>query len=107
MQPSSLKHHDQTRYRPRYWQKTLALTFVLLVLWFCLTFLGAFHAETFNTVSFMGFPLGFYIFAQGNLFLYLLIILVYVIAMNRMERGFRKEGLESQSSTPSEPLPPP
>ena len=37
-----------------------------------------------NAISFLGFPLGFYMFAQGSLVVYLAIIVVYVIVMNRL-----------------------
>ena len=40
-------------------------------------------------MSFLGFPLGFYLFAQGALLVYLAIIVIYVVAMNRLDRRYR------------------
>jgi len=37
----------------------------------------------------MGFPLGFYIFAQGSMITYLVIIAIYVTVMNRLDRRYR------------------
>ena len=54
-----------------------------------MTFFGGYFARELNTLSFMGFPLGFYLFAQGSLLIYLVIIVIYVFAMNRLDRQFR------------------
>lgn len=72
-----------------YWRRNLTLTLTLLSVWFGVTFLGGYFARELNTLSFMGFPLGFYLFAQGSLLVYLVIIVIYVFAMNRLDRQFR------------------
>lgn len=72
----------------RYWRLNLLLTFGLLALWFGVTFVIGYYANEFNTISFLGFPLGFYMFAQGSLVVYLVIIVVYVIVMNRLDRHY-------------------
>lgn len=71
-----------------YWRRNLALTLTLLTIWFAVTFVAGYFADELNRVSFLGFPLGFYIFAQGSLIVYLAIIGVYVIAMNRLDRRY-------------------
>ena len=72
-----------------YWRRNLTLTLTLLSVWFGVTFFGGYFARELNTLSFMGFPLGFYLFAQGSLLIYLVIIVIYVFAMNRPDRQFR------------------
>lgn len=72
-----------------YWRRNLTLTLTLLSVWFGVTFVGGYYAAELNTVSFLGFPLGFYLFAQGSLLIYLVIIVIYVYAMNRLDRQFR------------------
>ena len=72
-----------------YWRRNLTLTLTLLSIWFGVTFVGGYFARELNTLSFMGFPLGFYLFAQGSLLIYLVIIVIYVFAMNRLDRQFR------------------
>ena len=54
-----------------------------------MTFIGGYYARELNALSFMGFPLGFYLFAQGSLLIYLVIIVIYVFAMNRLDRQFQ------------------
>ena len=71
-----------------YWRLNLLLTFGLLALWFGVTFVTGYYANEFNTISFLGFPLGFYMFAQGSLVVYLLIIVIYVVVMNRLDRRY-------------------
>ena len=71
-----------------YWRRNLALTLTLLSVWFVVTFVAGFFADDLNGVSFLGFPLGFYILAQGSLITYLVIIGVYVLAMNRLDRKY-------------------
>ena len=72
-----------------YWRSNLRLTSTLLGVWFGVTFVGGYFASELNTVSFLGFPLGFYLFAQGALLVYLAIIVIYVVAMNRIDRRYR------------------
>ncbi|HAF55824.1 MAG TPA: DUF4212 domain-containing protein [Thauera sp.] len=72
-----------------YWRRNLTLTLTLLSVWFSVTFIGGYYAAELNTLIFLGFPLGFYLFAQGSLLLYLVIIVIYVFAMNRLDRQFR------------------
>ena len=72
----------------RYWRLNLLLTFGLLALWFGVTFVTGYYANELNAISFLGFPLGFYMFAQGSLVVYLLIIVVYVVVMNRLDRRY-------------------
>lgn len=71
-----------------YWRRNLMLTGSLLAIWFVGTFVAGYYAEELNTLSFMGFPLGFYVFAQGSLIAYLVIIGIYVRVMNRMDRRY-------------------
>ncbi len=69
-----------------YWRKTRILTTVLLGVWFVVTFVGGYFAISLNEFELFGFPFGFYLFAQGALIVYLLIIGIYVLAMNRLDR---------------------
>ncbi|MGD9870351.1 MAG: DUF4212 domain-containing protein [Thauera sp.] len=82
----------RTELQRAYWRRNLLLTLGLLVIWFGTTFVAGYYAEALNRVSFMGFPLGFYIFAQGALLVYLIIIVIYVTVMNRTDRRFRIDG---------------
>jgi putative solute:sodium symporter small subunit len=71
-----------------YWRLNVALTLSLLVVWFAVTFVAGYYAIELNTLSFFDFPLGFYIFAQGSPLVYLVIVAIYVLVMNRLDRRY-------------------
>lgn len=77
-----------TRRHQRYWRLNLILTVSLLTVWFVVTFVAGYFARELNEYTFFGFPLSFYIFSQGALIVFLLIIGVYVWLMNRLDRRF-------------------
>ncbi|QRM19463.1 DUF4212 domain-containing protein [Dechloromonas sp. TW-R-39-2] len=78
-----MKHPDEA-----YWLKTRRLTFALLFVWIVVTFGASWFARELNEFSLFGFPLGFYMGAQGVIFIYLLIIWFYNRQMRRLEREF-------------------
>jgi len=79
--------------RDLYWHKTRRLTLGLLVLWFLVTFVLNWFARELNQFQLFGFPLGFYLGAQGLLFIYLLIIWYYNRRMRKLDAEF---GIEDQ-----------
>ena len=68
-----------------YWRKNLVYTTILLFIWFIATFVVAWYARELNTITFFGFPLGFYMSAQGSLVIYVIIIGVYAWLMRRLD----------------------
>lgn len=74
-----------------YWHKTRRLTFVLLLLWFVTTFALTWFAREINEIVVLGFPLGFYMAAQGALFVYLAIIWWYNRRMRKIDAQFNVE----------------
>jgi putative solute:sodium symporter small subunit len=79
-----------------YWRKNLVITAILLAIWFIATFVVAWYARDLNSISFLGFPLGFYMAAQGSLVIYVLIIGYYAWHMNRLdnEYGVQEEDIK-------------
>jgi putative solute:sodium symporter small subunit len=80
--------------RASYWRFNVRLTLALLVVWFVVTFvLGGVLAATLNDVVILGFPLGYYVAAQGSIVVFLLETLVYARLMNAkdLEYGIREE----------------
>ena len=74
--------------RDLYWLKTQRLTLGLLVIWVFITFVLAWYARELNAFSMFGFPLGFYMAAQGSLVIYLAIIWYYNRRMRQLEKEF-------------------
>lgn len=77
-----------------YWYRTRRLTFTLLGFWIAITFVTNWFASDLNRYSFLGFPLGFYMGAQGLLVIYLGIIWLYNRRMRKLdaEYGIDDEG---------------
>lgn len=78
-----------------YWRYNITLTTVLLIVWFVVTYLiSGLWAASLNSFSFLGFPLGYYMAAQGSLAIFVIEIAVYANLMNRLDLkyGIREEG---------------
>ncbi|MBM3353338.1 MAG: DUF4212 domain-containing protein [Betaproteobacteria bacterium] len=79
---------ELTAKHQEYWRKNLLITAVLLAVWFVVTFLEAWFARELNAITFLGFPLGFYMSAQGSLAIYVIIIGVYAWYMTGLDKEF-------------------
>jgi putative solute:sodium symporter small subunit len=77
-----------TEKHKQYWQKNLRLTSILLVIWFFATFVIVWFARDLQSITFLGFPLQFYMGAQGSLIIYVAIIWYYAHAMNKLDREY-------------------
>ena len=69
-----------------YWRKNLTITAILLLVWFVVTFVEAWFARDLNSsMTFLGFPLGFYMSAQGSLIVYVALIGIYALLMRKLD----------------------
>lgn len=81
-----------------YWHYNIRLTLALLAIWFVVAYLlGGVFAGALNRYSFLGFPLGYYIAAQGSLVVFVIEIAVYARLMNRKDREF---GIHEEREAP-------
>ena len=76
---------ELTEKHKEYWHKNLVITSILLAVWFVATFVEAWFARELNTLTFLGFPLGFYMSAQGSLIIYVVLIGVYALLMRKLD----------------------
>ncbi|MFO1216848.1 MAG: DUF4212 domain-containing protein [Burkholderiaceae bacterium] len=72
--------------RERHWRGNRRLTAALLALWFLVTFGLVFFARELR-FTFFGWPFGVWVTAQGAIIVYGLIIWVYQLRMNRLDRA--------------------
>ncbi len=77
--------------RQRLWARTRRLTAWLLAVWTLVNLLGPWFARDLNRLQLFGFPLGFWIAAQGALLIYLLLIVIHVVCMERLEASYLRE----------------
>ena len=72
-----------------YWRATRRLTAGLLSIWFIASFgAGILFREALDAVSIGGAPLGFWMAQQGSIYVFVALIIIYCIAMTRLERKF-------------------
>jgi putative solute:sodium symporter small subunit len=88
---------DSERSPGRYWQQNLRLVALLLVVWFAVSFgLGILFVEPLNAVRLGGFPLGFWFSQQGSIYVFIALILVYAVRMDRLDEQHRRRRRESR-----------
>ena len=86
----------------RYWRAVVRLTLVLLALWALLGLgCGVLFADVLNGVRLGGFPLGFWFAQQGAIVGFVLLILVYVLAMRRLDRAHRADLARLAAAAPA------
>mgnify|MGYP001145230663 FL=1 len=79
------KVHGETFEGDSYWLQTRRLTFSLLLVWVAVIFGLSWFADELNLSSLFGFPLGFYMAAQGSLFIFLGLIWFYNRKMRKVD----------------------
>ena len=78
----------------RYWRANLRIMVSLLVVWAAASFgCSILFADWLNQfrLPFTGFPLGFWFAQQGSIVVFVACILLYCVAMNRLDRRHHEE----------------
>ena len=72
-----------------YWKSNLKILGLLLFIWFIVSFgFGILYVDELDKLSIGGFKLGFWFAQQGSIYVFVIIILVYVILMNRLDKKY-------------------
>ena len=77
--------------RAQYWRRVLRLTGALLCVWGLVTLAAPWFARDLPELSVGDFPLSFWVASQGALLLYIFIIVVYALVMDRLDERFRED----------------
>ena len=73
--------------RARYWRKNLSWLGGLLAVWFVVSYgCGILFVDQLDKIKIGGFKLGFWFAQQGSIYVFVLLIVVYVLVMNRLDR---------------------
>lgn len=76
-------------WRKEYWRRNLRLMVTLLAVWFTVSFIcGILLIEPLNEIVINGFPLGFWFAQQGSIYVFVLLILIYAVRMDRLDDEF-------------------
>lgn len=80
---------DQKQLRRLYWRTNVKYLIILLTIWFLVSYgAGILWADQLNKIRLGGFKLGFWFAQQGSIYFFVILIYVYVILMNRLDRKF-------------------
>lgn len=72
-----------------YWKKNLKILGILLFIWFAVSFgCGILFVEQLNSIRIGGFKLGFWFAQQGSIYSFVILIFVYVVRMNQLDKEF-------------------
>ncbi|GLI52566.1 DUF4212 domain-containing protein [Thermodesulfovibrio yellowstonii] len=76
-----------------YWRDNRILMYVILLIWFAVSYLAAIFASSLNSITILGFPFGYYMGSQGSLIVFVLLNYFYSMKMNELDK---KYGLEEE-----------
>ena len=75
-----------------YWKANIRLLIILLSIWFMIWFgFGIILSDFLDQFSIGGFKLGFWFAQQGSIYGFVILIFVYVFAMNRIEKKLNND----------------
>ena len=84
-----------------YWRKNVTIMIVLLAIWaFVGLGCGVLFADWLNQFKLGGFPLGFWFAQHGSIIVFIILILIYAILLNRLDNEYAGElGKEKITTT--------
>ena len=71
-----------------YWKKTSSLMWVVMGLWAFFGFGVHFFAGSLNSIHILGFPMGFYMAAQGSLIVFVVQLFWFAKAQDMVDRKY-------------------
>ena len=69
------------------------LMWIMMILWAFFSFIIHFFVNDLNAIKILGFPLGFYMAAQGSLIAFVVMLFIFA---NRQDKIDRDEGVAEQ-----------
>ena len=70
----------------RYWGRTSTLMWLMFGLWVFFSFVIHFFVGPLNEYKFLGFPLGFYMAAQGSLVAFVVMLFLFAKRQDTIDR---------------------
>jgi len=80
---------EQANSMQEYWRTNLSYMVILLSIWALVSYVfGIFLVNPLNSIKLGGFPLGFWFAQQGSIYVFVVLIFVYFVLMDRLDRRF-------------------
>ena len=71
----------------KYWRANITIMAILLFIWAVVSFgCSILFVEQLNTITVGGFPLGFWFAQQGSIYVFVVLIFVYFLIMDKVDR---------------------
>jgi putative solute:sodium symporter small subunit len=75
--------------KKRYWKKNIQYVLILMSIWFLCSFgFGILLVDQLNEIRLGGFKLGFWFAQQGSIYIFVALIFIYVLLMNKLDKEF-------------------
>ena len=80
--------------KEQHWEKTKGLMFVTLIFWFIFGYLIFMFGSSLNSASFLGYPLAYYMCAQGSIISFVVLIFWFANKQEKIDEefGFTERG---------------
>ncbi len=82
--------------KEKHWEKTRGLMILTLIIWFVFGYLIFMFGSSLNSASFLGYPLAYYMCAQGSIIAFVVLIFWFANKQESIdaEFGFTERGEE-------------
>ncbi|VXD18296.1 conserved hypothetical protein [Planktothrix serta PCC 8927] len=78
--------------RQAYWRENTALIRNLLIVWAVVSLgMSILFVQPLNTIRFFGVPFGFWMAQQGSIYVFVVLIFVYAVQMDKLDRKYKRK----------------
>ena len=82
--------------KEKHWEKTKGLMLITLAIWFFFGYIIFMFGSDINSASFLGYPLAYYMCAQGSIIAFVVLIFWFANSQEKIDEefGFQERGEE-------------
>ena len=74
--------------KEKHWEKTKGLMILTLAIWFFFGYVVFMFGSSLNTASFLGYPLAYYMCAQGSIVAFVILIFWFANRQEKIDEEF-------------------
>lgn len=90
---TSADREDLKRRLEEYHKKNVQYIIIFTIIWFIVSLGGILVVKSLNNITFLGFPFGYYLGAQGSIIVFIIEIFAYSKLMDNLDKkyGFQEQ----------------